>query len=118
MDSIERSTMAKVSRRLIPFVIICYFVAFLDRVNVSFAALEMNKDAMAATMDKLANLKMIDPATQNVLRTMRYNTEEHGDLARLAGGVDIYKYDPDGLFFSHHAVGSERWSDDGFTRRA
>jgi ACS family tartrate transporter-like MFS transporter len=44
MDSIERSTMAKVSRRLIPFVIICYFVAFLDRVNVSFAALEMNKD--------------------------------------------------------------------------
>ena len=36
--------MAKVSRRLIPFVIICYFVAYLDRVNLSFAALEMNKD--------------------------------------------------------------------------
>ena len=28
------------------------------------------------------------------------------------------KYDPDGLFFVHHGVGSERWSDDGFTRRA
>ena len=28
----------------IPFVIICYFVAFLDRVNLGFAALEMNKD--------------------------------------------------------------------------
>jgi FAD/FMN-containing dehydrogenase len=27
------------------------------------------------------------------------------------------KYDPDGLFFVHHGVGSERWSDDGFTRR-
>jgi FAD/FMN-containing dehydrogenase len=26
------------------------------------------------------------------------------------------KYDPDGLFFVHHGVGSERWSDDGFTR--
>lgn len=36
--------MAKVSKRLIPFVVICYFVAYLDRVNLSFAALEMNKD--------------------------------------------------------------------------
>jgi hypothetical protein len=27
-------------------------------------------------------------------------------------------YDPDGLFFVHHGVGSEDWSDDGFTRIA
>jgi FAD/FMN-containing dehydrogenase len=27
-------------------------------------------------------------------------------------------YDPDGLFFVRHGVGSERWSDDGFTRFA
>ena len=27
-------------------------------------------------------------------------------------------YDPDGLFFVHHGVGSESWSADGFTRRA
>jgi hypothetical protein len=26
------------------------------------------------------------------------------------------KYDPDGLFFVHHGVGSEQWSADGFTR--
>jgi FAD/FMN-containing dehydrogenase len=26
------------------------------------------------------------------------------------------RVDPDGLFFLHHGVGSERWSDDGFTR--
>jgi hypothetical protein len=26
------------------------------------------------------------------------------------------KYDPDGLFFLHHGVGSEDWSADGFTR--
>lgn len=26
------------------------------------------------------------------------------------------KYDPDGLFFVHHGVGSEQWSQDGFTR--
>lgn len=28
------------------------------------------------------------------------------------------KYDPDGLFFVHHGVGSEAWSADGFTRQA
>ncbi len=28
------------------------------------------------------------------------------------------KYDPDGLFFVHHGVGSESWSSDGFTRLA
>jgi FAD/FMN-containing dehydrogenase len=26
------------------------------------------------------------------------------------------KYDPDGLFFVHHGVGSEAWSEDGFSR--
>ena len=25
------------------------------------------------------------------------------------------RYDPEGLFFVHHGVGSERWSGDGFT---
>ena len=28
------------------------------------------------------------------------------------------KYDPDGLFFVHHGVGSEIWSTDGFTQLA
>jgi hypothetical protein len=28
------------------------------------------------------------------------------------------RYDPAGLFFVHHGVGSEDWSDDGFTRKA
>lgn len=28
------------------------------------------------------------------------------------------QFDPDGLFFVHHGVGSERWSDDGFSLRA
>ena len=41
---IESRTIAKVSRRIVPFLIGCYFVAYLDRVNVSFAALTMNKD--------------------------------------------------------------------------
>jgi MFS transporter, ACS family, tartrate transporter len=44
MDALERRTIGKVTRRLVPFLIICYFVAYLDRVNVGFAALTMNKD--------------------------------------------------------------------------
>jgi FAD/FMN-containing dehydrogenase len=36
------------------------------------------------------------------------------NYARLLAIKD--KYDPDGLFFVHHGVGSERWSPDGFTR--
>jgi FAD/FMN-containing dehydrogenase len=36
------------------------------------------------------------------------------NYARLLAVKD--KYDPDGLFFLHHGVGSEKWSADGFTR--
>ncbi len=43
MDPIEQRTVAKVSRRIVPFLMLCYFVAYLDRVNVGFAALTMNK---------------------------------------------------------------------------
>src|ERR1700679_238192 len=35
--------MRRVSRRLIPLLMVCYFAAYLDRVNVGFAALTMNK---------------------------------------------------------------------------
>jgi ACS family tartrate transporter-like MFS transporter len=44
MEPLEQRTIAKVSARLIPFLILCFFVAYLDRVNVGFAALTMNKD--------------------------------------------------------------------------
>jgi ACS family tartrate transporter-like MFS transporter len=44
MEPLEQRTIAKVSARFVPFLIVCYFVAYLDRVNVGFAALTMNKD--------------------------------------------------------------------------
>ena len=44
MKQLEERTMKKVFRRLVPFLMLCYFFNFLDRVNVSFAALDMNKD--------------------------------------------------------------------------
>jgi len=44
VDTLEQRTMGKVARRLVPFLMLCYFFCFLDRVNVGFAALQMNKD--------------------------------------------------------------------------
>lgn len=41
--SLESAT-AKVRRRLIPFLFLLYVVAYLDRVNIGFAALDMNRD--------------------------------------------------------------------------
>jgi MFS transporter, ACS family, tartrate transporter len=38
----ERELIAKVSLRLIPFMFLLYIVSYLDRVNVSFASLQMN----------------------------------------------------------------------------
>jgi len=42
--AVEKATMRKVSLRLVPFLMVCYFFALLDRVNVGFAALQMNKE--------------------------------------------------------------------------
>ena len=41
---LETRTLGRVTKRLVPFLILCYFIAYLDRVNVGFAALQMNKD--------------------------------------------------------------------------
>ena len=35
--------LAKTRRRLIPFLFLLYIVAYLDRINVGFAALQMNQ---------------------------------------------------------------------------
>ena len=43
-DSFERLTYAKIGRRLIPFLFVLYVVAFLDRVNISYAQLQMSAD--------------------------------------------------------------------------
>ncbi|MEI9886624.1 MAG: MFS transporter [Rhizomicrobium sp.] len=40
----DNNVFAKVAWRLIPFMVLLYVVAYLDRVNVGFAALTMNKD--------------------------------------------------------------------------
>jgi sugar phosphate permease len=40
----EERTYRKVDWRLIPFLFLCYILAYLDRVNLGFAKLQMLKD--------------------------------------------------------------------------
>jgi MFS transporter, ACS family, tartrate transporter len=42
--TLEQRTMAKISWRLLPLIVVIYFVAYIDRTNVGFAASGMNKD--------------------------------------------------------------------------
>jgi MFS transporter, ACS family, tartrate transporter len=41
---IERTAVRKIYMRLLPLLFISYFICYLDRINVGFAALTMNKD--------------------------------------------------------------------------
>jgi MFS transporter, ACS family, tartrate transporter len=52
MDSaIEKSTMRKVYIRLLPFAVLSYVLAYLDRINVSFAGLTMRSDLGMSAAD-------------------------------------------------------------------
>ena len=44
MEALEQRTMGKVAWRLVPFLMLCYFFCFLDRVNVGYAALGIRRD--------------------------------------------------------------------------
>ncbi len=41
MSALETRTMRKVTWRLVPFLMACYFIAYLDRVNIAFAGPSM-----------------------------------------------------------------------------
>ena len=41
---LEARTMRQVTLRIVPFLMVCYFISFLDRVNLGFAALQMVED--------------------------------------------------------------------------
>lgn len=45
------TTLRQLNKRIIPFIVICYFVANLDKTNISIAALQMNADlGLSASM--------------------------------------------------------------------
>jgi MFS transporter, ACS family, tartrate transporter len=41
---LETRVLRKITLRIVPFVMLLYFIAFIDRVNIGFAAVTMNKD--------------------------------------------------------------------------
>lgn len=42
--SVESRTIRKLRIRIIPFIFVLYVIAFIDRINIGFAALTMNKE--------------------------------------------------------------------------
>src|SRR5437764_10310152 len=43
-EAVEARTIRKVRTRILPFLFLLYIICFLDRINISFAALTMNKE--------------------------------------------------------------------------
>ena|SRR5476651_37275 len=41
---LSTSTLSKLNLKIIPFIILCYFISNLDKTNISVAALQMNAD--------------------------------------------------------------------------
>lgn len=39
-----KAVLSRVTRRLLPFLLVCYAIAFIDRTNISIASLTMNED--------------------------------------------------------------------------
>jgi MFS transporter, ACS family, tartrate transporter len=58
MDSLEKRTIGKVKKRIIPYIFLLYIVAYLDRVNIGYAALDMNK-ALGITSSALGMISGI-----------------------------------------------------------
>jgi len=44
IDAVEKTTIRKIYVRLLPLLVVAYFICYLDRINVGFAALTMNTD--------------------------------------------------------------------------
>jgi ACS family tartrate transporter-like MFS transporter len=54
-NAIEASAIRKLNRRIMPFVFILYVINFIDRINIGFAALTMNKE-LAITSEQFGFL--------------------------------------------------------------
>ena len=43
-EQVEKTAIRKAFFRLMPLLLVCYFLAYIDRINIGFAALTMNRD--------------------------------------------------------------------------
>src|SRR6516162_8288579 len=50
-STIEATTLRKLRTRIIPFIFVLFVIAFVDRINIGFAALTMNKE-LAVTSEQ------------------------------------------------------------------
>ena len=78
---------------------------------------------VAAAMDRaIAELRAVAPNSGSYIWETSFFLENWQEEFWGDNYPRLYaikqKYDPDGLFFIHHGVGSEDWSADGFTRAA
>ena len=48
-NSLENKTIGIITLKIVPVLMLAYFIAFIDRVNIGFAAAEMNADLGLST---------------------------------------------------------------------
>src|SRR5260221_7613985 len=95
MEAIEKRTMAKVTRRLVPFLMLCYFIAYLDRVNVGFAGATMSRDLALSSaafggaarhlLHRLFLLRGAEQSRPRSLRRAQMDRPHHSELGRHLG---------------------------------
>ena len=67
-NHVDRNTLAKVTRRLIPFLFACYVLNFVDRTNVGFAKLHLqNSLARLEQSDEISHERLAE--TQGVIES-------------------------------------------------
>jgi hypothetical protein len=111
---LQASALRKVRWRLIPFLFLLYIVAYLDRVNVGFASLDMNRD-LAFRLPFMSGVGTLFPDLHAVRspeqpgagasRRTGLDRAHHADVGRDLDGDDLRRQ-PDPLL--HGAAAARR----------
>ena len=90
--AVGASALRKASVRLIPLIAIAYGVAYTDRVNISFAALQMNRDLhfSASAYGLGAGLFFLSYALARFLRTCCCIGSGHGGGSRESCSPGVF----------------------------